>query len=203
MPRPSHGIQFTDPSQQLEYTATVSMFVDDASSSMNNFLSWLHQAPDMEELVEMTRHDSQTWEPFLWTSRGLLNLVKCAYYILAWNFDAEGRASRVTKPEIPALHLTSGNNINMAPVKLLNFNETLAYLGNHLATGMLMEDAFTALTTTATTFASRLLRSDLSKRDTWVAYFTVFVPSMAYTVPVSHHVPKPFANYIRKQRGPP
>jgi hypothetical protein len=178
IPRLCHGIQFTDPSQQLEYTATVSMFVDDASNSTNNFLSWLYQVPDLEELVEMTRHDSQTWERFLWTSGGLLNLVKCAYYILAWNFDAEGRASHVTKPEIPALRLTSGNNINMAPVKLLNFNETHTYLGNHLATGMLMKDAFTALTTTATPFSSRLLCSDLSKRDTWVAYFAVFVPSM-------------------------
>jgi hypothetical protein len=39
MPRLCHGIQFTDPSQQLEYTVTVSMFVDDASNSTNNFLS--------------------------------------------------------------------------------------------------------------------------------------------------------------------
>jgi hypothetical protein len=68
------------------------MFVDDASNSTNKFLSWLYEPPDLPELVEMTRHDSQTWERFLWTSGGLLNLAKCAYYILAWNFDTEGRA---------------------------------------------------------------------------------------------------------------
>jgi hypothetical protein len=190
MPRLCHGLQFTDPGQQLEYTATVSMFVDDASNSTNNFRSWLHQALNLDELVEMTRHDSQTWERFLWTFGGLLNLVKCAYYILAWNFDAEGRASYVTEPEIPVLRLTSGNNLDAAPVKLLNFDETHTYLGNHLATGMLVSDAYTALTKTATTFSSRLLCSDLSKRDMRAAYFAVFVPSMAYTLPVSHHAPK-------------
>jgi hypothetical protein len=178
MPRLCHGIQFMDPGQQLEYTATVRMSVDDASNSTDNLLYWLHQAPNLDELMEMTRHDSQTWERFLWTSGGLLNLVKCAYYILAWNFDAEGRVSYVPKPEIPALRLTSGNNPDTAPVKLLNFNETHTYLGNHLATGMLMSDANTALTKTGTTFSSRLLCSNLSKRDTWVAYFAVFVSSM-------------------------
>jgi hypothetical protein len=103
MPRLCHGLQCTDPGQQLEHTATVSMFVDDASNSTDNFLSWLHQAPNLEDLVEMTRHDSQMWERFLWTSGDLLNLVKCVYYILSWNFDAEGRASYITKRDILSL----------------------------------------------------------------------------------------------------
>jgi hypothetical protein len=37
MPKLCHGIKFTDPQQQLEYTATVSMFIDDASNATNIF----------------------------------------------------------------------------------------------------------------------------------------------------------------------
>jgi hypothetical protein len=73
MPKLCHGIQFTDPQQQLAYTATVSMFIDDVSNTTNHFLSWLHEPPDLTELVEMTRHDSQTCGSFLWISGGMLN----------------------------------------------------------------------------------------------------------------------------------
>jgi hypothetical protein len=84
MPRLCNGLQFTDPAQQLHYTATVKMFIDDASNCTNHFLGWLHEPPKLEAIVEMTRHDSQTWERFLWTSGGLLHLTKCAFYIIVW-----------------------------------------------------------------------------------------------------------------------
>jgi hypothetical protein len=82
------------------------MLVDNASNCTNLFLDWLHALPQLEEVVKMTRHDSQTWERFLWTSGGLLNLTKCAFYIIAWQFDDEGRASYyVPKTDIPAVRL--------------------------------------------------------------------------------------------------
>jgi hypothetical protein len=190
MPRLCNGLQFTDPAQQLQYEATVNIFVDVASNGTNRFLDWLHEPPSAADVVEMTRHDSQTWERFLWTSGGLLNLTKCAYYILAWNFDPEGTPVNVPKQAIPSLSLTSGDSPKLLPVKQLNFNESHKYLGNHLTTGMHMtEDAHSALQTTALYYASRLLCSPLSKRDAWIAYFAVFVPSMTYTLPVSHHPP--------------
>jgi hypothetical protein len=61
MPRLCNGLQFTNPAQQLQYTATVKMFIDDISNCTNRFLSWLHEPPQLDEVVEMTRHDSQTW----------------------------------------------------------------------------------------------------------------------------------------------
>jgi hypothetical protein len=139
------------------------MFVDDASNATNMFLSWLNEPPDLTELVEMTRHDTQTWERFLWTSGGLLNLAKCAYYILAWTFDNEGRASYVPKDNILSLRLTSGNDPIFEQVKHLSFDETHRYLGNHLATGMQMADTYQELLKTATSFSSHLLCSSLSK----------------------------------------
>jgi hypothetical protein len=169
------------------------MFVDDASNSTNKFREWLQDPPDLTTLVAMTRHDAQTLERFLWTSGGLLNLLKCAFYVIAWQFDAEGRAHYVDKQHIPTLWLTSGNNPASESVTQLNHDETHAYLGNRLATDMQMKDALTALTKTASTFASRLLCSNLSQRETWVAYFAVFVPSMTYTLPISHHSAKSLA----------
>jgi hypothetical protein len=157
------------------------MFIDDASNCTNLFLDWLHVPPQLEEVVEMTRHDSQTWERFLWTSGGLLNLTKCTFYIIA---------SYVPKTSIPDLRLTSGNQPGSERVKQLNFDEAHQYLGNRLSTDMQMTSAYKALFDTASQFSARVLCSNLSRRDTWVAYFAVFVPSMTYTLPVSHHSQK-------------
>jgi hypothetical protein len=53
MPRLWNVLQFTDPHQQLQYSSTVNMFVDDASNCMNHFLEWLHEPPSLEDPVEM------------------------------------------------------------------------------------------------------------------------------------------------------
>jgi hypothetical protein len=54
MPRLCHGLQFTDPAQQLQYQATISIFVDDASNGTNRFIDWLHKLPSLPDLVKMT-----------------------------------------------------------------------------------------------------------------------------------------------------
>jgi hypothetical protein len=150
----------------------------------------IHETRCLEDVVEMTRHDSQTWERLPWTSGGLLNLTKCAFYILAWTSDNEDHVSYVPKTIIPDLRLTSGDAPGSAKVSQLNFNENHAYLGNKLSTNMQMQSAEAALQKTATSFASWILCSNLARHDAWVAYFAVFVPSMIYTLPVSHHSPK-------------
>jgi hypothetical protein len=61
-----------------------------------------------------------------------------------------------------------------------------------------MKDGFQALLSTAKDFSSGLLCSALSKQDTWVAYFAVFVPPMTYILPVSHHSKK----QLRKLKSP-
>jgi hypothetical protein len=109
----------------------------------------------------MLRHDSQTWERLLWTLGGLLNLLKCAYYILAWKYDAEGRPSLIPKDNLPTIFLSSGDLPGSAPVTQLNFDETHRYLGNLLAADMQMKDSFQALFKTSQTFAASILCSNL------------------------------------------
>jgi hypothetical protein len=181
-----HGLQLCNPSQQTVYTTTTNMFVDDVSNYTNRFVSWLHEPPALEEIAEVLHHDSQTWERLLWTSGELLNLLKCAYYILAWKFDAEGRPSPISKCDLPAVQLSSGNSPGTAPMTQLNFDETRRYLGNILSTDMQMKDASAALLQTSRSFASGILCSKLSKRDSWVAYFAVFVSSVVYSLPITH-----------------
>jgi hypothetical protein len=49
-----------------------------------------------------------------------------------------------------------------------------------------MKDSFQALLTTSQKFATGMLCNNLSKQDARTAYFTVFVPSVTYSLPVAH-----------------
>jgi hypothetical protein len=62
-----------------------------------------------------------------------------------------------------------------------------------------MKTALSAIQETATNYARRVLTSPLSKRDAWIAYHVVFIPSMTYTFPVTHHSDKS----LRKLQSPP
>jgi hypothetical protein len=53
-----------------------------------------------------------------------------------------------------------------------------------------MTQAFEALHATAQSYSSRILCSNLTRRNTWVAYFAVFVPSMTCTLLVLYHSPR-------------
>jgi hypothetical protein len=163
-------------------------------------LKWLHAPPSDEELVSMLQHDAQRWERLLWSSGGLLNLLKCLYYTMSWRFDVEGRPFLKSMDAIvPSLLLTSGADPNNQPVTQYDVSEAHRYLGDWIACNLQMKTALSAIQETATNYARRVLTSPLSKRDAWIAYHAVFIPSMTYTFPVTHHSDKS----LRKLQSPP
>ena len=200
MDRLGHGVHFCDPAQHLQYLSTVNMFIDDASNASNAFLSWLHTPPRDFEVVELLRHDAQTWERCLWTSGGLLNLAKCLYYVALWKFDNEGEATLTPATDIhPPLALTSGDDPSLTPVHHYNYDKAHRYLGDWLAINLQMTTAQSKLAASASQYTRRLSCSPLSKRDTWIAYFACFIPGITYTFSVTHHSSKK----LRRLQSPP
>jgi hypothetical protein len=183
-----HGISFSDPLQSIQYVSTVSMFIDDASNATNSFLPWLHEPPDDSLVVTMLQHDAQRWERLLWSSGGLLNLQKCLFYIMAWEFDEEGRASLKTESALPnPLQLTSGAAPDLQSVTQYDSTKAHRYLGDWISCSLQMTTALSVLQENASNYGRRVLTSPLSKRDAWIAYYAVFIPSISYTFPVTHH----------------
>jgi hypothetical protein len=136
----------------------------------------------------MLQHDAQRWERLLWSTGGLLNLLKCRYYIMSWRFDAEGRPFLKKKDDLlPLLRLTSGDALAPLPVHQYDTSNAHRYLWDWIACNLQMTTALSAIQETASSYTCRVLTSPLSKRDTWIAYHAVFIPSMTYTFPVTHH----------------
>jgi hypothetical protein len=185
MDRLSHGLTLFDPSQAHSHSSNVKMFIDDASNSTGKFLRWLHDPPTPLEVTDLLRHDAQTWERLLWTSGGLLNLTKCLFYVAFWRFDTEGRASLTPTSELPPLLLSSGSSPGTLPVIQYNPDQAHRYLGNQMAPTFQMKTAYAELLATSNNFARQLAASPLSRQDTWIAYFAVYLPAMIYTLPVT------------------
>ena len=47
-----------------------------------------------EELIVMMQKDAQLWHDLLWTSGGKLELPKCGYHIVDYEFDGYGLATK-------------------------------------------------------------------------------------------------------------
>jgi hypothetical protein len=180
----SHGVTFCDPAQQIQYLNRAAMFIDDNTSASNKFIPWLHSQPDATDVVKLLQSDAQVWERLLFTSGGLLKLRKCLYYIMQWDFDAEGRASLRSSTSIPSLQLTNGKNPDTTPVNQFDCSQAHQYLGLWNSPSLSMKANLAALSDNARQYSHRLFKSGLSTFEVWLAYFACFLPAMSFTFAV-------------------
>ena len=106
--------------------------------------------------------------------------------ILALRRYEEGRRVARSIDELPDMRLKSSADGTVTKLKNRNVFETHETLGNWLCPLLPMVEAYEFLMEKATLCSSRLITSSLSKRDTWIACFTVFIPMISCTFPVTH-----------------
>ena len=195
----AHGITFYNPAQQQRYHLASAMFVDDQTSYTNNFLRWLHCDTDFTEVISYLRHDAQIWERLLWTSGGLLKLVKCLYYVMYWQFDSEGNATLAPSTELlPPIQLSSGNTGLSNTIAQYDCQIAHRTLGAWLCPSLSMTAAYQRLQAIVSLYSRRIVTGSLTRWEIWMAYFSVFSLQMKYTLPISHHS----STSLRKLQSP-
>jgi hypothetical protein len=76
---------------------------------------------------------AQTWERLLSYSGGALNLSKCFYYVLYWEWPHGLPVLRSSSPEDPTIVLTSGSSTSVSTIKRLDPNIASRTLGVFLS----------------------------------------------------------------------
>jgi hypothetical protein len=105
----AHGLTFTDPNKTKTIKRTMEGFVDDTDVAINDAHSNTQCTP--EQLVQTLQTDAQHWESLLFISGGKLELNKCFFHALTWQFGADGTPSPLPKEQTPCqLMLTQGND---------------------------------------------------------------------------------------------
>jgi hypothetical protein len=158
-------------------------FVDDNAGQVNLFGA--NEPPSPETLLNMMQHDGQLWADILRESGGDLELPKCSYHFIFYDFLHSGtpilRAGRVG----PKLKLLDGNGNSVAIKWKSNYtsHKTLGCFveprGNQAGTKQ-------HLRTKMNEFHRVLVSSALNRREAWTFYFAIYLPSIGYPLPLCH-----------------
>jgi hypothetical protein len=88
----------------------------------------------LETIIAKLNHIAQTWEKLLFYSGGALNLLKCSWYTMYWDWEKGRPTLRPIDSADPHLHLnTQGETNDPTPIKRIPLNKASQILGVYLA----------------------------------------------------------------------
>jgi hypothetical protein len=95
------GIELIDPTLLKVIKLYTSGFVDDVTLWIGNVLRSLQQNETPTMLLEETAEAAQWWESLLYATGGKLELDKCFFYLIYWEFNGEGLPRLLQPDEYP------------------------------------------------------------------------------------------------------
>ena len=72
---------------------------------------------------------ASSWEQILHTSGGALELIKCAWYLINWDFTSSGIPFISTKTNTNTIDIQSSSDNKLRSINNLTINEICTYLG--------------------------------------------------------------------------
>ena len=91
------------------------------------------------------------------------------------------------------MYLSSETSTSRSKMRQYDCQKSHVTLGVTITPSLKMKDAGVKIFHVGGKFGLGLVASLLTKYDTWIAYFSVGLPSITYTLPVSHHNRKAMA----------
>ena len=164
------GVTMSDPAGNHEIHRVIDEFVDDTTICIND----ANEELSPEELTMKLRDIAQSWEKLLFASGGALELKKCFYYCLIWNWNGEGEPSYTTAESMDnQIHITQGHSTIFVPIEQRDCAEphrTLGYHGNPLGH---QTAEFQHLLTKSTKIATIMCMNSLDPFETMSVYFSL------------------------------
>lgn len=171
-------ITFHSPDSEMVHSCLIDAFVDDTSVGFTDpgFLS-------LKTMVSKLSNIAQTWEKLLFYSGGALNLKKCSWYIMHWDWK-KGRPhmQRITEGD-PTLSMTTQGENNSQSIKRLELSTASRILGVYLSPNGDFSEQLQVLKSKADTFAIRLRSPRLHPQDILTFHSTMYAPAMRYVLP--------------------
>lgn len=129
--RHSNGATFVSPDGSTTLKLSMVGFVDDATGSSNDFQPQ-HQQP-LQQLFQRMQSDAQLWNDLLYCTGGKLELGKCSFHLLHFEFLPNGRPRPSLVQYDGAIQLTDAETKETIPITSKNAVTTHKTLGHHKA----------------------------------------------------------------------
>ena len=152
-------------------------FVDDTSVGFTS-----NDESTYSDLISRLQSVAQTWEKLLFLSGGKLNLKKCSFFVLKWEWKSGRPVFRRILPSDPSIVLTQGDSIVPNEIRRTDSAESTRMLGVLLNPKGDFTDHLKLLKSKADTFARRIRSPRLTETDLTIFHRSIYVPAMRYSL---------------------
>ncbi len=166
---------FSTPQASIQSSRLVNAFVDDTS------LGFTDTNSTNEDMIQRLQAISQTWEHLLHLSGGALNLKKCSWYILYWDWQKGRPVLRAPQPTDPIVTLKQGSKPQPhTEVERMDLSKAPRILGVHLSPLGDFSQQIKVCKHKADAFAAKLLSPTITASDARIFHRSIYIPSMRY-----------------------
>jgi hypothetical protein len=179
----SYGANYSTPDGKLTFKAGMTGFVDNTRGQTNN--QTMEQPMPLQQLISWMQADTQLWGDLLHVSGGALEIPKCNYYVMQWQFKPSG-IPEMTQDLNTVLHLHNGDRT--ATVTLTNDSITVAHktLGTWKSAAQDQTKQADVLQDKSDEYARTIMASPVTRVDNWTSYHAIYLPRMTFVLPTSY-----------------
>ena len=174
----AHGILFESPDGEMMVRFNMVGFVDDSTC-----ITGVGKNATLQELLTNMQADAQLWHDLLWCSGGKLELPKCGYHVIHYNFDNSG---------IPRMQHSPGDSITLnnehgdeVIIKSKNIFQTRLNLGHSKSPAGNGNTEFERTMAKAVSGSDAITKCGGTRTETRLLYNAVWKPSVEYVLPQS------------------
>ena len=180
----AHGARFESPDRSVCIDLFRVGFVDDTCGYVNTFCLDVPSTPTA--LKELLRHDAQLWSDLLWKSGGELELLKCTYHVSHYKFAADGTPYLACGQVGPSIQVMTGDGTSLQTVPSRSVYNAYKTLGCYKSPSGAQTTQFQVLREKCDLHARITATSALSRIEGWTYYFSKYLTSPGYPLPVCH-----------------
>ena len=184
------GATYTSPDKTLQAVIHLLGFVDDVNNRTNLDLTIDSRllVGLLENLIQQATKDSQLWHDILTAANQELELSKCKYHFIHFQFESNGAPTMVEDPhpDQPQYPLTiRGKDHQPVPITYVPSSKAIKYLGCQKCPGN-QDQQRAALQARCDDYARVINCGSLSRRGTQVFYQAIYRLSVNYPLPVCY-----------------
>ena len=179
----AHGACIQDPTGSMVTKLGITGFVDDTNTFIND---WHPQRPGSTHTVlSKLQRDAQLWNDLLYTSGGKLELTKCSFHTITFEFDPDG-TPRVSPTRAQPVLITDPVTGTSIPIKSLSPYTPHKTLGHWKSPAGSSRTQLTTLTSRMQDIRVRITTSSLSRYGSRLAYQAIYLATLRYVLPQCH-----------------
>jgi hypothetical protein len=159
-------------------------FVDDSTGQVNQFLA--HEQPTPSQLATIMKNDAQLWSNLLWLSGGLLELPKCSYHHIHFDFDPSGKPSMRGGHVTDQIMLSDIQTGAQIPITSKSVFAPHATLGHKRAPAGKGQSQGKHIRKKSNGMAKQVSTSPLQAKESRIFYDAIYLKSVGYFLPNSY-----------------